>query len=132
VSVLVLDGPCCTMFWDPPPRISIPAGRYRVRHVGIYDNHYLHTWKPDDGTIAPPLIIAEGQTTRLGLGAPVTAFIEPWTGATTAVALNYRVAGAGGEIYSPGLSLTSSGQNGPTFKAFLDGKQICAGDFRYG
>jgi hypothetical protein len=114
-----------TAWPQPGERVSLPAGRYRVREVELTGGFCCYEFAagPDDW-----VQVAVDQTPVLKLGAPLTPQVHVRR-VGRLLELDYQLVDAAGRNYS---QRGSGSMAPPKFTVFKDGQPLGSGSFEYG
>lgn len=110
---------------QPGPKLSLPAGQYRVRQVDL-EGGYRHV-DPYSAAKTQWFTLAAGRPYQLKLGAPLRPHVKA-TRVGRFLELDYELLGAGGRKYSP----QQPQANRPQFAVYKGGGRIGSGRFEYG
>ncbi|MCE5341338.1 MAG: hypothetical protein LLF92_09480 [Planctomycetaceae bacterium] len=122
VKHLSLYGNGKEVFNEPNKIINLPVGTYYISEIKLEGDYVCHPYNLS----SKELHIKEGQTTVLGMGAPLNQNVNILRRGNSLV-LNYKLQGIGGETYFPEVR-----GNPPKCTVYAGDEEIANCNFKYG
>ena len=113
------------MFDSPGKTVHIPAGTYDQQRIILAGEDSLGVFYAIRNR---DIIVSAEKPATVRLGAPLNNSVSVKRRGSDLL-INYQLLGAEGEVYTQAMRNTD---NPPQFAAFLGGRKIASGSFRYG